>query len=254
MASKLFYHDIDLVKVGILKDARINPLTTSARTTLAGGLGASHKGLAVWDTDLSQILYWDGSAFVGGVAPITGAMTYKGTHSSLTTTPSSPVEGDSYVLTSAGTLTWTSQTFSPSAVVQVGDIIIYRGSSTWDIVQGNSVAATETVAGVAELATQSETNTGTNDVTIVTPLKLATYCSNRGFARVYFASGVSLTANTAFTVSHNLALQNKDAFTISVKDSSGSEVSVDVDSVDVNSCTVTSSVSVSSFTITVVGF
>lgn len=34
--------------------------------------------------------------------------------------------------------------------------------------------ATESVAGVVELATQTETNTGTNDTTVITPLKLAT--------------------------------------------------------------------------------
>jgi hypothetical protein len=35
-------------------------------------------------------------------------------------------------------------------------------------------AATETASGIAELATQTEVNTGTDDVRIVTPLKLAT--------------------------------------------------------------------------------
>lgn len=37
--------------------------------------------------------------------------------------------------------------------------------------------ATETVAGIAELATQVETNAGMDDARIVTPLKLATYVS-----------------------------------------------------------------------------
>lgn len=254
MASKSFYHDINLEKVGILKDARINPLTTSARTTLGSGLGTTHKGLAVWDTDLSQMFYWDGSAWTGGVAPISGAMTYRGTHSSLTTEPSSPTAGDSYVITSAGALTWSGITFAPSATVQVGDIAIFRGGSNWDIIQGNSVQATESVAGVMEIATQSETNTGSNDTNAVTPAKLSSYCTTRGFGRVYFASGNNVTANSAFTVSHNLALQNKDSFIISVKDSSGSEVSVDVDSVDVNSCTITSGISINGLTITVVGF
>ena len=35
--------------------------------------------------------------------------------------------------------------------------------------------ASETVAGIAELATQAETDAGTDDERIVTPLKLATY-------------------------------------------------------------------------------
>lgn len=254
MASKLFYHDIDLLKVGTLKDARINPLTTSARTTLGSGLGAGHKGLAVFDTDENKIYYWSGSAWVSGVDSIAGAMSYQGTHSSLTTAPSSSTDGEVYVLTSAGTLTWAGITFNPSAEVQVGDLAIRRSSTVYDIVQGNSVTASESTSGTVELATQSETNTGTDDVRAITPLKLTTFASVKKFAKTYFASGVSLTADTQFTVSHNLALQNKDSFVISVKDSNGSEVSVDVDSVDVNSCTVTSGVSVSSFTITVIGF
>ena len=39
---------------------------------------------------------------------------------------------------------------------------------------GGGAAASETVAGIAELATQTETNTGTDDARIVTPLKLHT--------------------------------------------------------------------------------
>lgn len=38
--------------------------------------------------------------------------------------------------------------------------------------------ASESTKGIAELATQAETNTGTDDVRIVTPLKMATYVSN----------------------------------------------------------------------------
>jgi hypothetical protein len=43
----------------------------------------------------------------------------------------------------------------------------------WQAESGGSSAASETVAGIAELATQTETNTGTDDARIVTPLKLA---------------------------------------------------------------------------------
>lgn len=38
--------------------------------------------------------------------------------------------------------------------------------------------ATETVKGIAEIATQTETNTGTDDTRFVTPLKLATFVAN----------------------------------------------------------------------------
>ena len=42
---------------------------------------------------------------------------------------------------------------------------------------GTTVAASEGAAGIAELATQAETDAGTDDSRIVTPLKLATYVS-----------------------------------------------------------------------------
>lgn len=216
-------------------------------------MGAGHVGLAVFDTDLNTAYHWNGSAFVGGSA-IAGAVTYKGTHSSLTTVPTSTVDGDLFVMSVAGTLTWAGITFAPSGIVQIGDLVIRRDATNWDIVQGNTLPASETVAGVAEVATQAETNAGTDDGTIVTPLKLTTFSTNKKFAKTYFASGVGLTANVAFTVTHNLALQNKDAFVISVKDSGGSECGVDIDSVDVNSCTITAGITVSNFTVTIVGF
>lgn len=43
--------------------------------------------------------------------------------------------------------------------------------ATW-LVAGTIAAASETVAGIAEIATQAETDTGTDDTRFVTPLKL----------------------------------------------------------------------------------
>ena len=40
-------------------------------------------------------------------------------------------------------------------------------------------SASESTAGVAEIATQGETDTGTDDQRIVTPLKLATYANRK---------------------------------------------------------------------------
>ncbi len=63
----------------------------------------------------------------------------------------------------------------------------------WDrlasTVQGSGGAASETVSGVAELATQAEVNTGTDDARIVTPLKLATYVAAQVPAASETASG-----------------------------------------------------------------
>lgn len=49
------------------------------------------------------------------------------------------------------------------------------------IVVGAVPAATETNSGIAEIATQAETDTGTDDTRIVTPLKLANFVGSGGF-------------------------------------------------------------------------
>lgn len=61
-------------------------------------------------------------------------------------------------------------------------------------------AASETVAGVAELATQAETDTGTDDARIVTPLKLKSWSlRTKGFA-----ANIGDAAATQIDVTHNL--------------------------------------------------
>lgn len=248
MAKKEYYHDLDGLKIGKIVNFRLNPLTTAQKTSLGGTLNSTHTGLSVFDTNLNQIFYWDGTAFVSGVAPLNGAMTYKGAYSSLTTEPASALVGDTYILTTTGTLTWSGVTFTPSAIVQNGDVVIKRTATAWDVIQGNSVAASETVAGIAEIATQTETNTGTDDITIVTPLKLAQNLATRGTPRAFIQTSITLVADTAFTISYPTTATNKDAFNVSVKDSTGSEISVDVDSVNTAGFTITSSVAVSNLT------
>ena len=49
------------------------------------------------------------------------------------------------------------------------------GSVAWTVFGAAAGAASETSAGIAEIATQAETDTGTDDLRIVTPLKLATW-------------------------------------------------------------------------------
>jgi len=61
------------------------------------------------------------------------------------------------------------------------------------VVAGAVPPATETQAGIAEIATQAETNTGTDDTRIITPLKLATYVA----AGVGAGSFTDLTATGA---------------------------------------------------------
>jgi hypothetical protein len=85
----------------------------------------------------SNLLVWDGSAY-----------------------PDRPSGGGSYVFV------------GPMAPT---DIDVANGD-VW-ISDEPDPAATETVAGVAEIATQVETNTGTADARIVTPLKMRIFYS-----------------------------------------------------------------------------
>lgn len=67
---------------------------------------------------------------------------------------------------SSGNLTTLTTTDKTSIIAAINEV---KASAT-----GSPPAATETTAGVAEVATQAETNAGTDDARMVTPLKLQT--------------------------------------------------------------------------------
>lgn len=252
MASKEFYHDLDLVQVSQLVGARLQNVTTAERNTLQTSLGAANEGLIVYDTQEDQIYIFNGTVFLP--TKVQGAMVYKGTVTSLTTAPVGYDIGSTYVFTGTpGTLTWADQTFSPDADVEVGDVLIYRGSNIWDIIEGNDDIATETVAGNVRLATQAEVNSGTVTDEAVTPATLTGFANAKQFARTFFTT-TNLTALTPQTVTHNLNLSNKDSFVIRTANSAGSDISLDVDSVNVNSLTITAAVPLTGVRLTVIGF
>ena len=250
-----FYVDISLNRVAQIIEARIGNVTTVERDALAGSLNSNHKGLIVYDTDVPSLFTWDGTQFSSPSAAVPGAMVFKGIVTSSTVAPSGFDIGYVYVWSgTAATLTWAGQTFSPDASVQHGDQIIYRGTDTWDIFQADLNPASESDAGYIQIATQGETNTGSNDTKAVTALKLNGYRTAKALAGTYFASGVATTASTPLTVIHNLNLQNKSAFTCSVKDSAGYEVMASIKSIDTNSIELMTMVSLTNLTITIIGF
>lgn len=65
---------------------------------------------------------------------------------------------------------------------------------------GSAPSASETTAGIAEIATQTETDTGTDDVRFVTPLKLKT---SKLFNKT-FAQTIGDGSATSFNIDHNL--------------------------------------------------
>lgn len=69
-------------------------------------------------------------------------------------------------------------------------------------------AASETVAGIAELATQAETDGGTDNARIVTPLKLKT----SPFARKAYSTTVGDGSATSIPVVHNLGTDDVQVY------------------------------------------
>jgi hypothetical protein len=91
--------------------------------------------------------------------------------------------GNTWIFTSAATVT----ALGGSFVVESGDQLIFRGpiagatatngeltnNSSWTVVQNNIGAASETTAGYVELATDAETQTGTDTSRAITPANLS---------------------------------------------------------------------------------
>lgn len=60
MAIKKYLHDIDL-QTNRLLNARLHPVTTSERTTLASSYNSADEGVLVYDTDIDAFYGWDGN-------------------------------------------------------------------------------------------------------------------------------------------------------------------------------------------------
>ncbi len=120
-------------------------------------------------------------------------------------------------------------TFRQTAV----NFTLGSGSVTWTSFGTSAPAANETTAGVLEVATQAETNTGTDDTRAVTPLKLANWSGRP----LKFAQTIGDGSATQFTITHNLNTQDLHA---SVRRTSGAfdEVIADVEFPTVNTCVV----------------
>ena len=97
-----------------------------------------------------------------------------------------------------------------------------------------AAAASETSAGIAEIATQSETDTGTDDARIVTPAKLANWAGRVRRLSQTIGDGTA----TQFTITHNFNTRDVD---VTVRRTSGNfdAVIVDVDYPTVNTTRIT---------------
>lgn len=140
--------------------------------------------------------------------------------------------GDYWYVTSAGTV--------QGVILNIGDVLIAAidaasptVAANWIFLESNRDQATETVKGVAEIATQAETNAGTDDERIVTPLKLKTFIDARTGG---FASNIGNGAATSFVINH--ALNTVDVVVQIKENSSLQLVIADVAITDANNVTV----------------
>lgn len=111
--------------------------------------------------------------------------------------------------------------------------VIGTNNVLWAPFATDTPQATEATAGKAEIATQAETDAGTDDLRIVTPLKLSNWS---GRARKYLIPAFGDGSATQFTITHNL---NTRALLVSVYRNSGNfdEVFCDVEHTTVNTVT-----------------
>lgn len=92
--------------------------------------------------------------------------------------------------TSNGGTTWRQE--SVNFTIDVGDVV-------WGAFGATVPPATESTPGIAEIASQGETDTGTDDTRFVTPLKLKTFAGRGRGATATIGDGGS----TQFDVTHN---------------------------------------------------
>jgi hypothetical protein len=82
------------------------------------------------------------------------------------------------------------------------------GAINWTSFGTGAPSASETTAGIAEIATQTETDTGTDDLRFVTPLKLATWA---GRIR-RFAQDLGDGSATSIAINHNLNTRDVEVY------------------------------------------
>lgn len=214
-------------------------VATVASITLSGP-GATIDGVAMAAND--RVLVKDQST-----ASQNGLYVWNGAAVAMTRAPDAntfPELEQAVVTVEEGTSAWAS--FRQTAVNGTLD----SSAVTWTSFGTSAAAASETTAGVAELATQGEVDAGTDDLRIITPLKLANWSGRKRKATATIGDGSA----TSFNLDHNF---NTRDVTVEVYRNSGGYDSVlcDVTRPSVNRVTLTfaAAPAASAFNVVVMG-
>ena len=137
-------------------------------------------------------------------------------------------EGDTFYITSvAGGTTVGTQT------VNVGDMLVAlqdtpgNTDSNWAIIESNRDYATDATAGVIEIATQAEADTGTDYTRAITPSTLAGYVTNAGINKVAGAGMTEDASNNFNVIAADLSLTvNADDMAVNIGNTNGTSLEV----------------------------
>lgn len=202
-----------------------------------------YEGQTYFDTASKKFMGWNGTAWVDLSQVMTGAATIKGEITNANTSPafpSSPATGDIwFITTNAGTV--------GGIEVEIGDQLV-RGTTNWFVLQANTMSASETRAGVIELATQAEANAGSDATRALTPATLAGYLANFFYARRVSQNITSLVANTTTNVTHGLNL----ATPVVQVWQGGEEIDLHIQSVSANVISVTSNTTLANVSVIII--
>lgn len=120
------------------------------------------------------------------------------------------------------------------------------GNVVWTVFGSSAAPASDTVAGVIEIATQAEVNAGTANNLAVTPQTLGAYT---GFTRK-FAQTIGDGTATQYTITHNL--NTNDVHVSVYRVATGDDVIIDVERISVNAVRITSASAVATNSLRVV--
>ena len=218
MAAKKYFANLDLNQNQI-KNAVLETVTS------ASVVGPS-SGQIIFDTESSVLKYYDGTTWQSPVTRLEGQMVYKGAVAHNASAPGTVTSGDLYAFTSSGVAT----NFGGS-VVEAGDYALYNGDS-WMIIQGNTIEASTTSAGIVQLATDEETIDAIDTSKAASPSGLTawaddmnTLAANRkqiARKKVYTSQTIN---SSGLTLTHAIGKNNPQ---VSVFNSAGAKVSLEV--------------------------